>query len=288
MILALLLTQLVAVPFSILFSRFAEKIGSINMIVIAIVVYFGICGVGFYMGHHVEPYQLEFAALVDEAAEKPALTDPANAKSIEQLITDLKEDGKNALAAEDRIAAFWTEENGQPHGVLGDAWSRLNNPDNGHYIFTNTEDRQTALRLVESLKSPLLAYAGETSRQTAYQGALGLSTLLFWLMAVMVGMVQGGIQALSRSYYGRLIPAERSNEYFGFFDIFGKFAAVVGPFLYSLFYMATGRASIGILSLMALFLAGGVILVLGRKRLRQSEAEAASLSAGPPAEGSQE
>jgi len=83
------------------------------------------------------------------------------------------------------------------------------------------------------------------------------SSLLFWLMAVLVGTVQGGIQALSRSYFGQLVPPNRSNEYFGFFDIFGKFAAVIGPLLYSLFYMLTGRASIGIIILMILFALGG-------------------------------
>ena len=51
----------------------------------------------------------------------------------------------------------------------------------------------------------------------------------FWVLAVAVGLCQGGIQALSRSYYGKLIPKEASNEYFGFFDIFGKFADFFGP-----------------------------------------------------------
>ena len=67
MILALLVTQLVAVPFSILFSRLANRFGSITMITAAIAVYFVICGVGFFMGYHLEPYQLEYTALVDEA-----------------------------------------------------------------------------------------------------------------------------------------------------------------------------------------------------------------------------
>ena len=53
----------------------------------------------------------------------------------------------------------------------------------------------------------------------------------FWLLAVMVGMFQGGIQALARSYLGKIIPAERSGEYFGFMDICGKGASFVGTML---------------------------------------------------------
>ena len=51
----------------------------------------------------------------------------------------------------------------------------------------------------------------------------------FYVLAGMIGLVQGGIQALSRSYYARLIPLERSAEYYGFYDMMGKFAVIVGP-----------------------------------------------------------
>lgn len=97
-------------------------------------------------------------------------------------------------------------------------------------------------------------------------GAVQLSLVLFWCMAFLVGTVQGGIQAISRSHFGKLIPAERSNEYFGFFDIFGKFAAVIGPLLVALFTQLTGRDSIGVISLAILFLVGLVLLLLGQKR----------------------
>ena len=56
------------------------------------------------------------------------------------------------------------------------------------------------------------------------------SAVEFWILAICVGLFQGGIQALSRSEYGKLIPKERANEYYGFFDIFGKYAAVMGTF----------------------------------------------------------
>ena len=82
----------------------------------------------------------------------------------------------------------------------------------------------------------------------------------FWFLAVCVGLFQGGVQALSRSEFGRLIPKERANEYFGFFDIFGKYAAVMGTFLMSFFTQLTGNASVGVLSIAVLFVVGFVLL----------------------------
>ncbi len=84
----------------------------------------------------------------------------------------------------------------------------------------------------------------------------------FLLLAVLVGTAQGGIQALSRSYFGKIIPQERSNEFFGFFDVFGKFSAVVGPALFGVVAQATGVANYGVLAVMAMFVVGGVILLV--------------------------
>ena len=106
------------------------------------------------------------------------------------------------------------------------------------------------------------------------EGAVGISSILFWVLATLVGTVQGGIQALSRSYFGRLIPPERSGEYFGFMDIFGKFACVIGPALYQMFYGLTGKACFGILSIILLFLLGLVFLIRGKPYFRQAEHEA--------------
>ncbi len=97
------------------------------------------------------------------------------------------------------------------------------------------------------------------------EGAVSISQVLFWILAAMVGTVQGGIQALSRSYFGQLIPPERSGEYYGFMDIFGKFACVIGPALYELFYSITGKPSFGILSIILLFVFGFIFLTVGRK-----------------------
>ncbi|MCL1988156.1 MAG: MFS transporter [Firmicutes bacterium] len=93
------------------------------------------------------------------------------------------------------------------------------------------------------------------------------ATVLFWILAFMVGTVQGGIQAISRSTYSRLIPAEQSGEYFGFFEIFGRFSAILGPALYAIMLNVTGRASFSILSVVAVFLVGLIILSSARKSL---------------------
>ena len=83
----------------------------------------------------------------------------------------------------------------------------------------------------------------------------------FWVLAICVGLFQGGIQALSRSEFGKLIPKDNANEYYGFFDIFGKYAAVLGTFLVSSFTALTGNSSLGVLSLAVLFAIGFVLLL---------------------------
>ncbi len=159
MIFALLVTQIVAVPCSIIFGKFAVNFGSIKMIYIAISVYIGICLVGFFMGYNVE------------------------------------------------------QNNYSPESIA-------------------------------------------------------FSEMLFWILAFMVGTVQGGIQAISRAYFGKLIPPERSNEYFGFFDIFGKFAAVLGPLVIANIKLLTGRDSLGVLSLVFLFILAFIFLTAGRKHFK--------------------
>ena len=90
--------------------------------------------------------------------------------------------------------------------------------------------------------------------------ARGTRIALFLLLALIVGANQGGIQALSRSFYGKLIPAERAAEYFGFYNIFGKFAAVLGPALVGVSGWLLGGAQYGILSLFLLFASGAWLL----------------------------
>lgn len=87
------------------------------------------------------------------------------------------------------------------------------------------------------------------------------SAVEFWIIAVLVGMFQGGVQALSRSYFGKLIPKERANEYYGFFDIFGRYASVMGTLLVSIVTSLTADPSLGVLSIGILLVAGFVMLV---------------------------
>jgi MFS transporter, UMF1 family len=87
------------------------------------------------------------------------------------------------------------------------------------------------------------------------------STLDFWILAILVGTSQGGIQALSRSYFGKLVPKENNNEFFGFYNIFGKFAAIMGPFLVGIVTQMTGKTNNGVFSIIILFIIGGAILM---------------------------
>lgn len=84
----------------------------------------------------------------------------------------------------------------------------------------------------------------------------------FLVLAVLVGTAQGGIQALSRSFFGKLVPPENASEFFGFFDVFGKFSAVIGPALFGLVAQLTGVTNYGALAVMGMFIVGGVVLML--------------------------
>ena len=90
----------------------------------------------------------------------------------------------------------------------------------------------------------------------------------FWILAILVGMFQGGIQALSRSYYGKIIPKDHANEYYGFYDIFGKTASILGTFLVATTTTLTGNASIGVLSIAVLLVVALVFLTLQKDPTR--------------------
>lgn len=82
----------------------------------------------------------------------------------------------------------------------------------------------------------------------------------FYGLAIMIGLVQGGIQSLSRSLYVRLIPADKAAEFFGFYNMVGKSAAIVGPLMMGWIAVATDSHRLAILSLLLLFFAGAVLL----------------------------
>jgi len=82
----------------------------------------------------------------------------------------------------------------------------------------------------------------------------------FYVLAIVIGLVQGGVQALSRSLYARLIPSDKSAEFFGFYNMLGKFAAILGPLMVGVVGVLTDSSRLAILSISILFVAGGVLL----------------------------
>ncbi len=104
------------------------------------------------------------------------------------------------------------------------------------------------------------------------------ATVEFWMLALMVAMVQGGSQALSRSLYASLCPTAKSGEFFGFYAIMEKFASIVGPLIFAFAGIALGSSRPAILSLILLFLLGGYLLsrvdiAEGQRVAREEDAE---------------
>ncbi len=92
----------------------------------------------------------------------------------------------------------------------------------------------------------------------------------FYLLAAMIGLVQGGVQLLSRSYYARLVPAERAGEFFGFYNMLGEFAAIIGPVLIGTVSLLTGSPRASILSVILLFAVGAALLTQVKPAERSS------------------
>jgi UMF1 family MFS transporter len=90
----------------------------------------------------------------------------------------------------------------------------------------------------------------------------------FYIMSAAIGCVQGAIQAMSRSYYSRLIPADRASEFFGFYNMMGKFASVLGPFLMAATAAITGSNRSAILSVAILFVGGAIMLLVATRGAR--------------------
>lgn len=84
----------------------------------------------------------------------------------------------------------------------------------------------------------------------------------FYILAIAIGLVQGGIQALSRSYFAKHIPVEKSAEYFGFFNMVGKSSAILGPLLVGYVSVSTGNPRLSILVILTFFIIGGILLMI--------------------------
>ena len=107
------------------------------------------------------------------------------------------------------------------------------------------------------------------------------SSAHFFALAVLVGLVQGGTQALSRSMFASMIPRQKSSEFFAFFSVFERYAGVLGPAIFALVVSTTGSGRSAILAILIFFVAGGLLLTrvnveAGRREARAAEAELAT------------
>ncbi len=133
-------------------------------------------------------------------------------------------------------------------------------------------------RLANRFSEKKMLYVGIIVYMIVCSYAMFLETITdFWILAMLVATSQGGIQALSRSYFGKLIPKENSNEFFGFYNIFGKFASILGPLLVGVTAQLTGKSSYGVFSLIILFIIG--IIILSRVPEPTKEEQAAPVDA---------
>lgn len=152
--------------------------------------------------------------------------------------------------------------------------------DYGMSIGFGANDLILALLIVQFVGFPATLAFGRVARPLGARGGIFLALAVyacvtvwaslmhaaweFYALAVVIGLVQGGVQALSRSFFARLVPPARAGEFFGFYNMMGKFAAVIGPFLVGWVGWMADEPRTGILSLLLLF--GGGALLLARVR----------------------
>ncbi|KUK59308.1 MAG: Major facilitator superfamily MFS_1 [Synergistales bacterium 53_16] len=134
-----------------------------------------------------------------------------------------------------------------------------------------------ALLLTQFVAAPFSVLFGRLAKRIGGKGAIGVGLVWyslitiaaifmsrqwhFWILAACVGMVQGGVQAISRSTFGLMIPKGKSGEFFGFYDISSKFSGVIGPFLFGVITHFTGSVLPG-LGILLLFFLGGLSLLM--------------------------
>jgi UMF1 family MFS transporter len=117
-------------------------------------------------------------------------------------------------------------------------------------------------RLAERFGSKPMLYAGIAVYIVVCVYAYFMQTAFdFWILAMLVATSQGGIQAISRAYFARMVPKQNANRFFGFYNIFDKFASILGPLLVGVTAQATGNTNAGVFSLVILFVIGIVILM---------------------------
>jgi UMF1 family MFS transporter len=152
-----------------------------------------------------------------------------------------------------------------------------------------TESLITALLITQFVGFPAaLAFGAIGSRWGTKQGILlGLAIYSgvaiwgffmqreweFYVLAIAIGLVQGGVQSLSRSLYSRLIPAQQAAEFFGFYNMWGKYADIIGPVLMGWVGLLTGNPRFGVLALVILLVSGGLLLTQVREAEPQELSE---------------
>lgn len=115
-------------------------------------------------------------------------------------------------------------------------------------------------RLAEKLGSATMILAGIGIYMVISILGFRMTTAAdFWGIALLVATAQGGIQAISRSHFGKMIPKNRSNEFFGMYDIFARFSAILGPAMFAMLTQATGNPRFGVLSVMFQFTVGAIL-----------------------------
>jgi len=154
--------------------------------------------------------------------------------------------------------------------------------DYGLAIGFDANDLIVALLLTQFIGFPAALIFGRLGERTGAKTAIlmGLGVYIFacvwaysmreawefYVLAGVIGLVQGGVQALSRALYARLIPANKSGEFFGFYNMLGKFAAILGPLIIGVVSVTTGDPRLSILAVIVLFVAGGALLLAVNER----------------------
>ena len=100
----------------------------------------------------------------------------------------------------------------------------------------------------------------------------------FYVMAVAIGCTQGAIQSMSRSYYGQLVPVDRAGEFFGFYNMMGKFASVLGPFLMGITALVTQNSRTSLVSIVVLFIGGACMLFVSARAQSSARVPAGSVA----------
>lgn len=161
--------------------------------------------------------------------------------------------------------------------------------DYGLALGFGTSQLITALLLTQAVGFPAAIVFGRLGERFGTKRSIGLgiavfalitvtasvmrATWQFYAVAAVIGLVLGGVQSLSRAFYARLVPSAKSAEFFGFYNMLGKFAAVIGPTLMGGVALLTGDQRLAILSLLILFAAGGALLYFVDEEQGQTAAQ---------------